>query len=151
MDVVTTRETLSFVQEHAGREPDTPWFVCAGYCRPHPPYTAPGRYLRRYQGKVPPLHYPPDLRERLEPFARRHHDRSLGTITPEQNQYAREAYYACVDFVDDCIGELLEGLKKAGLLDNTIVIYSSDHGEMAGAQGIWGRWSTSSPQWRCRC
>ena len=48
VDVVTTRETLSFVQEHADREPDTPWFVCTGYCRPHPPYTAPGRYLRRY-------------------------------------------------------------------------------------------------------
>ena len=52
---------------------------------------------------------------------------------------AREAYYACVDFVDDCIGELLAGLENAGALDNTIVIYTSDHGDMAGEHGTWGK------------
>jgi choline-sulfatase len=41
--------------------------------------------------------------------------------------------------VDDCIGELLDGLHKEGLLDNTIVIYTSDHGDMAGIQGMWGK------------
>jgi choline-sulfatase len=44
-----------------------------------------------------------------------------------------------VDFVDDCIGELLDGLARDGMLENTIVIYTSDHGEMLGAHGIWGK------------
>jgi len=44
-----------------------------------------------------------------------------------------------VDFVDDCIGELLAGLESSGQLENTIIIYSSDHGEMNGLHGLWGK------------
>jgi choline-sulfatase len=60
-------------------------------------------------------------------------------LTEQQAISGREGYYACVDFVDDCIGELLEGLEKTGLLDNTIIIYTSDHGEMLGLYGCWGK------------
>jgi choline-sulfatase len=139
-DVVVTRETAAFVLEHVDREPETPWFCCAGYSRPHSPFTAPGRYIRRYRDRVPTVELPDDFVSRLEPYA---HDsfggESGGHITPEQTARAREAYYACVDFVDDCIGELLSTLQKSGGLDNTIVIYTSDHGEMAGAHGLWGK------------
>jgi len=139
-DVVTTRETLAFIREHCDAAPETPWFVCAGYCRPHSPFTAPGRYIRRYRDKLPPIEPLPDQAERHEPYARWFYERmDGGRLTPEQRLRAREAYYACVDYVDDCIGELLDGLDTDGLLRNTIVIYSSDHGEMAGLHGLWGK------------
>ena len=138
-DVVVTRETLAFCQEHIDAEPETPWFVCASYTRPHSPFTAPGRYIRRYRDRVPPIELPPDFRERLDPYARKLIGRESQEITPEQSLRGREAYYACVDFVDDCIGELLDGLERAGALANTIIIYTSDHGEMAGHHGLWGK------------
>jgi len=138
-DVVTTREALAFVLEHHDTDAELPWFVCASYTRPHPPFTAPGRYVRCYHGRVPePAQKPAD--ERLwEPYVGGLYGREFQRITPEQCTRAREAYYACVDFVDDCIGELLTGLEKEGLLDNTIVIYTSDHGEMLGEHGLWGK------------
>lgn len=134
-DVVTTRESLAYLLEHGDAHPATPWFMCVGYGRPHSPLTAPGRYIRRYQGKVPPPTVGREQADRLEPFARK----LVFDLTDEQTARAREGYYACVDFLDDCIGELLDGLDRAGLLDNTIVIYSSDHGEMLGRHGCWGK------------
>lgn len=137
---ITTRETLAYLLEHHDREPAAPWFCCASYSRPHSPYTAPGRYLRRYRGKVEPIDLPDDFKQRLDPYSRRIYDGEPGRdLTPEESVRAREAYYACVDFVDDCIGELLDGLEKAGVLENTIVIYSSDHGDMIGQHGLWGK------------
>jgi choline-sulfatase len=134
-DVVVTRETLAFLLEHDSREPGVPWFVCASYGRPHAPLTAPGRYIRRYSGRVSPAAVGRDGGGQLEPFARRF----VADLTEEQALKGREAYYACVDFVDDCIGELLGGLETAGLFDNTIIIYTSDHGEMLGLHGCWGK------------
>ena len=136
-DVVVTREAQAFLLEHQDRNPEQPWFLCAGYGRPHAPFTAPGRYIRRYRDRTPPLQQPADCADRLEPYARRLYDRLNSHLTEEQIRRGREAYYACVDYVDDCIGELLGTLRQNGLLENTIVIYSSDHGEMGGAHSLW--------------
>ena len=140
-DVVVTRETLSLLREHADAERETPWFCCASYSRPHSPFTTPGRYIRRYRDKVPSVELPDDFLERMDPYSRKMWELESGSraMTAEQMVRAREAYYACVDFVDDCIGELLDGLEADGLLENTIVIYTSDHGEMAGELGMWGK------------
>ena len=134
-DVVVSREALSFVLEHHDAQPETPWFVCASFGRPHSPLTAPGRYIRRYWEKLPPDKTETAAKSELEPFAGRY----FQDLTPEENQHARAGYYACVDFVDDCIGELLTGLEAGGCLDNTIVIYTADHGEMLGSHGCWGK------------
>ena len=134
-DVVVTRESLAWLLEQHDREPETPWLMCASYSRPHSPLTAPARYIRRYREKVPPPAIRRDAADDLETFARR----LVFDLTVEQTQRGREGYYACVDFVDDCIGELLDGLNRAALLDNTVVIYTSDHGEMLGSYGCWGK------------
>ena len=137
---VVTREALAFLLEHHDREPGIPWLACASYTRPHSPFTAPGRYIRRYRDQVPAIDVPPGHRRQLDPFVQAVSAGETGdALTEEQSLRAREAYYACVDFVDDCIGELLTGLDGAGLLDNTVVIYTSDHGEMAGVHGLWGK------------
>lgn len=139
-DVVVTRETLGFVREHLDKDPDTPWFVCTGYGRPHSPLTAPGRYIRRARGKVPPVGLPADWLDRLDPYARHLVERAgYARLSEEERLRGREGYYAALDFVDDCIGELLEGLERDGLLENTIVIYTTDHGEMGSQHGMWGK------------
>ena len=62
-------------------------------------------------------------------------------ITEAQTLKARAAYFACVDHLDEIIGDFLALLERDGLLDNTIVVYASDHGEMAGEHGMW--WKSS--------
>ena len=137
---VTTRETIAWVLEQQEARPNTPWFCCASYSRPHSPYTAPGRYIRRYRDEVPPIELAPDFKDRLDPFSRHHYDAEPGRdLTDEESRRAREAYYACVDYLDDCIGHLLGALEKGGALENTIVIYTSDHGDMVGRHGLWGK------------
>ena len=132
-DVVVSRESLSFILEHECNEPDSPWFVCASYGRPHSPFTAPGRYIRRYEGRVSRNNLADDAE--LDSYTKHF----VSDLTEERLTKGLEGYYACVDFVDDCIGELLDGIEKAGGLDNTIVIYTTDHGEMAGSRRCWGK------------
>jgi choline-sulfatase len=140
-DGVVTRESLAFLLEHQDNNPDKPWFFCAGYSRPHFPFTAPGRYIRRHLADPAPLPPRPDgYPEGLHP----HHkyivdDFHIYDFSDEVQTNTLAAYYACVDYMDDCIGELLDGLRKAGMLENTYVVYVSDHGDMAGEHGLWSK------------
>jgi choline-sulfatase len=61
---------------------------------------------------------------------------------------ARRAYYAAVSYVDDRIGRLLDALDAAGMRENTIVIVTSDHGEMLGERGLWYKMSFFEPSAR---
>jgi choline-sulfatase len=60
-----------------------------------------------------------------------------GEISTAEMMKARAAYFACVSYLDEVLGDLLIRLEAAGALDNTIIIYTSDHGEMAGEHGVW--------------
>jgi choline-sulfatase len=62
-------------------------------------------------------------------------------FSEEQIKRAKRAYYGSVSYVDDCIGRLLETLEDAGLAENTIVIFSGDHGDMLGERGLWYKMS----------
>lgn len=62
-------------------------------------------------------------------------------FTDEQIKRARRAYYGAVSYVDDCIGSLLNVLKQCSLDENTIVVFSGDHGDMLGERGMWYKMS----------
>ena len=138
-DNIVTRESLAFIVDHTEKRLDQPWFVCASYQRPHHPLTAPGRYIRRYWPDGPDLSplpdgYPDDLHPHDKFIV---DDFNLAKVSEEERRRGLAAYYASVDFVDDCIGDLLDGLKQEGLLDDTIVIYTTDHGDLASEHGLW--------------
>jgi choline-sulfatase len=63
------------------------------------------------------------------------------SFTPEQIKRARRAYYGAVSYVDDCIGALLQTLKDCQLDENTIIVFSGDHGDMLGERGLWYKMS----------
>jgi len=58
-------------------------------------------------------------------------------IAAEESRKVRAAYFACVDQLDEILGDFLAVLERDGLLDNTIIVYASDHGELAGEHGLW--------------
>jgi len=62
-------------------------------------------------------------------------------ISDEQIKKARRAYYGAVSYVDDCIGKLMKTLKDCRLSENTIVVFSGDHGDMLGERGLWYKMS----------
>lgn len=138
-DVVVTREALSFIEEHSASSPDQPWFVCASYQRPHHPFTAPRRHFERFWPdgpELPPL--PQGFPDAIHP-----HDRfivddyRLTAFSEEERRKCLAAYYASVSFLDECIGGLLDGLGQSGRLENTVIVYVADHGDMMGEHGLW--------------
>ncbi|TIV69617.1 MAG: DUF229 domain-containing protein, partial [Mesorhizobium sp.] len=58
-------------------------------------------------------------------------------ITPEQIRRSRRGYFANISYLDDKLGDLLSVLERTRMLDNTIVLFCSDHGDMLGERGLW--------------
>ncbi len=138
-DEVVCQETVAFLREHQHGKPDTPWFLTASFSRPHFPLTAPRRWFDRYwpdgvtQPRVPAggdaWDHPMSVGMRKGFYAH--------AIDHDEMMRARAAYFACVSYLDEVIGDLFMRLQASGLLDNTIIIYVSDHGELMGEHGVW--------------
>jgi choline-sulfatase len=137
-EVVVSVESAAWIENHIAEKPEQPWFVCASYNKPHAPLVCPPRYFNRYLGKVPSVWIDDRDVGAKHPFVVTHRRKlGLDKITPEQNDRARAAYWGAVNFLDDCIGMMLDRLDSAGVLDNTLVVYLSDHGDMIGNHGLW--------------
>jgi len=118
---------------------EQPFALCVGPIAPHFPFVVPERYFSRYwpeKGDLPNL--PPGHLENLPPAAQRLRTAfGFWEHTEEQVRRARAAYYGLITYMDDKIGNLLNTLEAVGLADNTVVIYTSDHGDMVGEHGLW--------------
>ena len=136
------------------REDDQPFFMCVSYTHPHPPYHILPEYLDRYSPEEINLPIVGDMpmqeRDKLSQWVQYSHGLNDKGATDEQVRRARHAYYAMVSYIDDKVGRLLETLKRAGFDDNTIVVVTSDHGDMLGERGMWFKrvffdWSAKVP------
>lgn len=136
---ITARETISFLREQTAKSPEKPWFLCASFSRPHFPLNAPKRHMAKYW---PTGVTPPKVGRTGDSFD---HPMTQGMrkgfdadrIDGDELAKARAAYFACVDYLDELLGDMLAVLERDGLLENTIIVYTSDHGEMAGEHGGW--------------
>jgi len=145
---VTAGETISWLREHEYAS-DDPWFLCASFMRPHFPLTAPRRHFERYwpDGVTEPkVGWEGDTAD--HPFT---HAMAEGfeteDVTEEEAMRARAGYFACVDYLDEVLGDLLSTLDRENRLENTIIVYTSDHGEMNGEHGQWWKqayWEAST-------
>lgn len=130
--------TIAFLREK--RDAAQPFFFWANFFDPHHPFTAPSEYLDRYDpAALPrPLGRPGELAEKppimaeisLASYAG--HARGFLDYTPEQLQRVIAAYYAMVTLIDDEVARILATLNELGLDENTLVVFTSDHGEMLG-------------------
>lgn len=145
---VVAEETVAFLREHRHTAPDQPWMLCASFSRPHFPLTAPRRHFDRYwpdNVTQPKVDRTGDTAD--HPMTR---GMAKGFRTEEvehdEMMKARAGYFACVDWLDEILGDLLATLERDGLLENTIIVYASDHGELAGEHGMWfkGSWHEAS-------
>jgi len=123
------------------REPERkPFLLCASLTGPHFPFRAPQAYWDRYRDEEIDLpRLPADLLKRDPEHIRwvRNFGR-LDQIVPDDIcRKARHAQYARVSMVDDHLAKIMEVMRESGLLENTIVIYTSDHGDMLGDHGLW--------------
>jgi choline-sulfatase len=136
---VTAQETIAWIREQKARAPDNPWFTLASFSRPHFPLTAPKRWTDKYPAaKISKPRAPAtgDSFDHPMTTAMRKGFR-VDQLTVDEQQRMRAGYFACVSYMDEIVGDLLVRLEASGDLENTIIVYASDHGEMAGEHGSW--------------
>jgi choline-sulfatase len=132
---------LRFLQDHVRSDNPRPFFLTVSFTHPHDPYAIREAYWDRYRDdeitlpRIGPL--PP---EGMDPHSRRLVRVSAmdeAAITDADVRRARRAYYGAIAYVDDAVGELIGTLQRFGLADDTIVVFTSDHGDMLGERGLW--------------
>ncbi|MBI4908367.1 MAG: sulfatase-like hydrolase/transferase [Acidobacteria bacterium] len=131
-------KTIRFIrdQSRAGK----PWCAYAGFTKPHPKFDAALRFRDIYPPDKMPLPLIPDgyLERRHPAWQVMANFKNIQTPVPRDRiQRARAAYYGLITELDELIGNIMTELQSTGQLDNTVVIYTSDHGEMLGDHGLW--------------
>ncbi|RYH07835.1 sulfatase-like hydrolase/transferase [Tropicimonas sp. IMCC6043] len=117
---------------------DTPFCMVAGFILPHCPFVARPEDHDLFAGRVPPPRIPSPEPGAEHPWLRKwrseaHTENASATDVDR----ARTAYWGLVHALDTKIGRILRALDSAGLRENTLIIYASDHGEHAGERGLW--------------
>ncbi len=128
-------ETVKFLRENRNR----PFCVWSSFIRPHTPLVPMREFYEMYDpAKLtrPPRH-PDDLADGFEGNLIRSKERGWYSQTDEQLGRSLAGYYGNVSQTDACVGRVYDTLCELGLDKNTVVVYTSDHGEMAGAHRTW--------------
>jgi uncharacterized sulfatase len=151
-----TRRTEAFIRR---QQAGSPWFCWASYQDPHEPFVCPEPWYSKVDTsrmKIPPDYREGEFDDRHPVYAAAYR-RELGSwneghgvpsvfgspMRTERRNAAMQATLGMVAFIDDRIGRLMQALEDAGQLDNTIIIFTSDHGEMHGHHGLWGKGLTA--------
>lgn len=137
----TARQKLFDIarERNAGKDA-RPFCMVASLTHPHDPYAIPQKYWDMYRDEDIEMPVHRDSLQACDAHSKRlRHvfDADRTPPTDQQIRNARRAYYGAISYVDDQFGAILEALKQSGLDENTIVIVTSDHGEMLGERGLW--------------
>jgi len=136
------KQTVDHALEILKRCKDKPFFLGVGFVRPHVPLVAPEDLFEKYPAEKMKLPYVPegDLDD-IPKAAQRNANKNKYKMSKEQQHKVLQAYYASVSYMDRQVGRLLEGLKKLGLEDNTVIVFTSDHGYNLGQHTFWQKQS----------
>lgn len=126
----------------------SPWLFSVNFFDPHHPFDPPQNYLERYLERLDELPLPSYVEGELDAkpvFQRLDHQGAYGgragfrysEMQPQDHRLLRAAYWAMVDLLDKQVGQMLEALRRTNQLENTLIIFMSDHGEMLGDHGLY--------------
>lgn len=135
----TVDSCIDFLEDH---DKSKPFFIMSSFEKPHPPFEPPVPWNKLYRGPDMPLPKRPDGSEGLltvwNKFQNRYKYRDRG-IDDNLVRQIKAHYYAEISFIDYNLGRLLKKLDDMGLTDETLIIYTSDHGELLGDYNSFGK------------
>ncbi len=131
--------TSQAIERLEKRDPTRPFFLCLSFNGPHPPWCPPQHYFDKFMRKTLPgpvagewaAHHANDTQYPMNINAWR------GQLSDEENHVARAGFFAYLAYIDAQIGRFMEFLSRAGLLQDTYTLFTSDHGEMLGDHHLW--------------
>ncbi|HKS15183.1 MAG TPA: choline-sulfatase [Pseudomonas sp.] len=129
-----------YLYDHVREADGRPFCLTVSMTHPHDPYTIPKRWWDLYQDVEIPMPSHPLAQHEQDPHAQRLlkvYDLWDKPLPAEKIRDARRAYFGACSYIDNNIGKLLETLEETGLADDTIIVFSGDHGDMLGERGLW--------------
>jgi len=143
-DYMVAESVIAMMEQHK----DEPWFLGAGFYRPHVPFIVPSKYYDMYSAdemQIPPF----DAAElnTAPGIAYTSMDPNHG-MTPQQHRECLRGYYAAISFVDAQVGRLLDALERLDLAKDTTIVFWADHGFMVGEHGQWEKMALFEPSIR---
>jgi choline-sulfatase len=133
--------STQYLYDHVRHRADRPFCLTVSMTHPHDPYAMTKEFWDLYEGVEIPLPKTPAI---PHPQQDPHSQRVLKAIDlwgrempAERIRAARRAYYAACTYVDTQVGKLCRVLNTCGLADNTIIVFTGDHGDMLGERGLW--------------
>jgi choline-sulfatase len=140
-DEEACQQAVHWLHAAAHRPDGRPFMLTLSIMHPHDPYQGPRRFWDIYRDVEidPPAEGKRKAKDRnaVERRMWALYDRDEIPLSAKQIRRARRAYYAMISYCDDVLGRLLTALEVSGLTGNTIVVVTSDHGDMLGERGLW--------------
>jgi choline-sulfatase len=137
------------IYDYARYEPETPFCLMASFTHPHDPYAARARFWNLYRDDDIDLPRVAAMGPNaLDAHCRRLYEMSAMAdyeVTEADIRAARHGYYSNISYVDDLIGQLLSALEATGAIDDTVIVFTSDHGDFLGERGLWYKMSFLEP------
>jgi arylsulfatase A-like enzyme len=135
-------EDASWVLERCAKRKDRPFFLAVGFFRPHTPYVAPHSYFDLYPEKeMPVVQGVKEDQEDIPSPGLGSYKREQDKLTDDLRRQTRQAYLASISFMDAQVGRVIDTLDRLGLAENTIIVFTSDHGYHMGEHGLWQKMS----------
>ncbi|MBU74160.1 MAG: choline-sulfatase [Rhodospirillaceae bacterium] len=140
--------------EYARCAEPKPFFLAVSFTHPHNPFTTQSRYWDLYDHDEINMPTVPAIPvKEKDPWSQRYYyliRNDEHDVSAEDVRNARHAYYGMVTYMDDMVGRLIKVLNESGLRENTVVIFTADHGDMLGERGMWYKfnpyeWSVRIP------
>ena len=152
-DVFIGDSALTWIRDYKGQQP---FFLQVGFTGPHEPWDPLPRHLEQYAGRpMPPCvlregeleDKPPQHAAQRKTHAETEHESAIDMYSPSEEDIAhmRRHYYAKITTVDEKLGEVLDALQARGFLDNSLLLFCSDHGELLGDHGLAYKWLMYDP------
>lgn len=155
-DEMATSQAVAILENRAGHRNETNFlkpgqslFLAVGMVRPHVPLVAPERHFAAYPAER--MNLPEVPAGSLDDVPAPNRSQANATryrMTPRQQSEALAAYYACVSYLDEQVGRLLDALDRTGLAGNTVVVLTSDHGWLLGEHDSWQKMNLFEPTCR---
>jgi choline-sulfatase len=140
-DEEACQQAVHWLHAAANRPDGRPFMLTLSIMHPHDPYQGPRRFWDLYQDSEidPPAEAKRKAKDRSAVERRMFalYDRDEIPLSAKRIRRARRAYYAMISYCDDVLGRLLGALEVSGIADNTIIVVTSDHGDMLGERGLW--------------
>lgn len=128
--------------ERCAKHKDHPFFLAVGFFRPHTPYVSPKPYFEKYpKDKIQLAQNVAEDQKDIPKAALMSRKKEQDDLTDDVRRQAKQAYFASISFMDAQAGKVLDALDRLGLSENTIVVFTSDHGYHLSEHGLWQKMS----------